>query len=1001
MSKIKFDSNQDYQVEALNSIIDLMDGALAGTPTVTTITDSSIAKIIPLETNVIGNSLAISDEKLLENLNAVQERNDLPLSLSLESREFSIEMETGTGKTYVYVSAIHKLHADFGIKKFIIVVPTIAIKEGTYNSILEMNDHFDSQYNQKLAPFFYDGNKLDQVRTFAEDSEIQVMIMTIGSFNKKGKNVWYQEKEELNYSKPVELVKRTRPVVIIDEPQSVEGGVYGKGKEGLDELDALFTIRLSATLPELELKYEKAQLIYELNPIDAYNLELVKGIEVDSPELSGETSAYIELIDVVIGKGKDKPRAKIRLNKKNDEGITTCEEIVSKGEDLAKLTKIKLYSTVEIRRISKRRGQPPRLDISLENGEKKSLTPGESVGGIDEKEMVRAMMKKIIQNHLDKQNLLKGQNIKVLSLFFIDQVSKYRIYDESGQQKDDAEYVVMFEELMEGFAKESEYEELFIDSDTGNPIDIKDMHEGYFSIDPKGKWVDTSLTNLNGKENASRAFNLIIKGKKELIDPENPVGFIFSHSALNEGWDVPNIFQISVLRDIKSTMTKRQTIGRGMRLCRKKNGDEFERVRNPDINILIVTAKQNFEKWARELQHEYERTGITFGIITKKVFSSKLVEDLKKKGHLDSEGKPTDTFESYVNSEQFDAKGGDEKKVRKKLLKVSKQKKVPAKKPSPPKKTPILQTNVLENEKFKALWDAISPLTRFKCTVTDVAIMECIKELNKMNAPSTSSIEWTLNELTMSQEEGLEGEIIDGTTDDLTITYPIPNLIAMLERSTGLLRSTIVKILTECDSKVLEYIRDSPTYSIGWIGKTIAMTRAKYLSDVDLIDYSLLEENQRYPISMFEDSLSPRKPEKTIDTEKNAKCPFDFLSWESEPEKKFIEECINKKEVLVFTKLPSAYKIPIPSHNDSDSLIGTYNPDFALVYKFDGEEYFCVVETKSSNMSGELRVIENAKIQAAKKHYRALRSTQEKLHFIGPCNNFKEVRAHLKKKCDC
>jgi len=998
MSKIKYDANQDYQVDALNSIIDLLDGALAGTPTVTTITDSSEAKIIPLETNILGNSLAISDEKLLENLNAVQERNDLPLSPSLESREFSIEMETGTGKTYVYTSAIHKLHADYGLTKFIIIVPSIAIKEGTYNSILETNDHFAAQYNQKLSPFIYDSTKLDQVKEFIEDSEIQVMIMTIGSFNKKGKNVWYQEKEELNYSKPVELVKRTRPVVIIDEPQSVEGGVYGKGKEGLDELDALFTIRLSATLPELELKYEKAQLIYELNPIDAYNLELVKGIEVDSPELSGGESAYIELIDVE--SSKEGIRAKVRLNKKNDEGITTCEETVSKDQDLAKLTKIKLYSTVKIERVSKRKGRLPMLVLSLENGEKKSLTPGESVGGIDEKEMVRAMMKKIIQNHLDKQNLLKGQNIKVLSLFFIDQVSKYRIYDESGQQKDDAEYVVMFEELMQGFAKESEYEELFIDSDTGNPIDIKDMHEGYFSIDPKGKWVDTSLTNQKGKENASRAFNLIIRGKKQLIDPENPVGFIFSHSALNEGWDVPNIFQISVLRDIKSTMTKRQTIGRGMRLCRKKNGDEFERVRDPDINILTVTAKQNFEKWAGELQHEYERTGITFGIITKKVFSSKLVEDLKKKGHLDSEGKPTDTFESYVNSEQFDAKGGDEKKVRKKLLKVSKQKKVPAKK-SRPKKTPKLQTKVLENEKFKNLWDAISPLTRFRCTVTDVAMKECIKELNKMNAPSTSSIEWTANELTMSQEEGLEGAIIDESVDDLTITYPIPDLIGMLERSTGLLRSTIFKILTECDPKVLEYIRDSPTYSIGWIGKTIAMTRAKYLSDVDLIDYSLLEEDQRYPISMFEDSLTPRKVERTIDTKKNCKCPFDFLSWESEPEKNFIKECIDKKEVLVFTKLPFAYKIPIPSHNDLDSLIGTYNPDFALIYKLDGGEYFCVVETKSSNMSGKLRDSENAKIQVAKKHYRTLRSSQQKLHFIGPCNNFKEVRAHLKKKCDC
>ncbi|PXY74239.1 MAG: restriction endonuclease subunit R, partial [Methanobacteriota archaeon] len=497
MSKIKYDANQDYQVDALNSIIDLLDGALAGTPTVTTITDSSEAKIIPLETNILGNSLAISDEKLLENLNAVQERNDLPLSPSLESREFSIEMETGTGKTYVYTSAIHKLHADYGLTKFIIIVPSIAIKEGTYNSILEMNDHFTAQYNQKLSPFIYVRTKLDQVKEFIGDSEIQVMIMTIGSFNKKGKNVWYQEKEELSYSKPVELVKRTRPVVIIDEPQSVEGGVYGKGREGLDELDALFTIRLSATLPDKD----SCQLIYELNPIDAYNLELVKGIEVDSPELSGETSAYIELIDVVIGKGKELPRAKVRLNKKNDEGITTCEEIISKGQDLANLTKIKSYSTVKIERVSKRKGRPPMLALSLGNGEKISLNPGQSVGGIDENTMVRAMMKKIIQNHLDNENDLRGKNIKVLSLFFIDRVSKYRIYDESGQVRDDAEYVVMFEELMEGFAKESEYEELFIDSDTGNSIDIKDMHEGYFSIDPKGKMVDTSLTNKEGKAN--------------------------------------------------------------------------------------------------------------------------------------------------------------------------------------------------------------------------------------------------------------------------------------------------------------------------------------------------------------------------------------------------------------------------------------------------------------------------------------------------------------------
>ena len=568
--KIKFEK-LDYQIDAIKSITDLFKGqeeckteftlSVQPTPIHAKITDS-VPEI------GIGNEKKISDEELLNNLNEIQERNGLLVNSSLKplsddelSPSFSIEMETGTGKTYVYLRSIFELNKLYGFTKFIIVVPSIAIKEGVYKSLRSTEEHFRSLYaGTPLEYFIYDSSRLDRVRNFAVSPNIQVMIMTVGAINKKNTNKIYQSSEKVGGYKPVKLIQSTNPILIIDEPQSVDGGLQGKGKKALDDLSPLCTLRFSAT------HRDKYPVLYKLDPVDAYEKKLVKQIEISSAKEEGiHNNAYIKLLK--IDTSGSLPKARVELDFQTANGIEKKEKTIEYDTDFEELTGLEIYSAVEVEEIT-----TDQLNITTDEGESVWLSEGEQFGGIDHQTRVRVMIRRTIQSHLEKELILNPKGIKVLSLFFIDKVSNYRSYSEEGIEIKGL-YAEIFEEEMEMFSKNPKYSALFVKEEV--EISIEASHNGYFSIDKNQRLVDTSETNKEGRASAQRAYELIMKNQEELITLENPMRFLFSHSALKEGWDNPNVFQICTLREMQPKCRGVRPLVEGCEFAEIRMGIEY------------------------------------------------------------------------------------------------------------------------------------------------------------------------------------------------------------------------------------------------------------------------------------------------------------------------------------------------------------------------------------------------------------------------------------------
>ena len=711
--KIKFEK-LDYQIDAIKSITDLFKGqeeckteftlSVQPTPIQAKITDS-VPEI------GIGNEKKISDEELLNNLNEIQERNGLLVNSSLKplsddelSPSFSIDMETGTGKTYVYLRSIFELNKLYGFTKFIIVVPSIAIKEGVYKSLRSTEEHFRSLYaGTPLEYFIYDSSRLDRVRNFAVSPNIQVMIMTVGAINKKNTNKIYQSSEKVGGYKPVNLIQSTNPILIIDEPQSVDGGLQGKGKKALDDLSPLCTLRFSAT------HRDKYPVLYRLNPVDAYEKKLVKQIEISSAKEEGiHNNAYVKLLK--IDTSGSLPKARVELDFQTANGIERKEKTIEYDTDFEELTGLEIYSAVEVEEIT-----TDQLNITTDEGESVWLSEGEQFGGIDHQTRVRVMIRRTIQSHLEKELILNPKGIKVLSLFFIDKVSNYRSYSEEGIELKGL-YAEIFEEEMEMFSKNPKYSALFVKEEV--EISIEASHNGYFSIDKNQRLVDTSETNKEGRASAQRAYELIMKNQEELITLENPMRFLFSHSALKEGWDNPNVFQICTLREMRTQMQRRQTIGRGMRICRNQDGN---RVHGFDVNTLTVVATESYEDFARNLQNEIEEeTGFEFGIVNSGTFlsldsseSELMLKHLREKGHIDAKGKSEDSLAEYVASDAFtvpEKLNSKKTKIKNDLKKVTK--KVVVKK-ARERKIAKVNEEVLKSPRFQELWNRIKQKTTY------------------------------------------------------------------------------------------------------------------------------------------------------------------------------------------------------------------------------------------------------------------------------------------------
>lgn len=990
--KLHFEDSLDYQLAAIESVVNLFKGQEISRSefTVTYRPEAGPQGSLGLAENElgIGNRLQLVDEELLDNLRAIQLNNGLRPTSALSSGDFTVEMETGTGKTYVYLRTIFELNKNFGFTKFVIVVPSVAIKEGTNKTLEITRDHFENLYPKAKGYeyFLYDSTKPEQVRNYAASANIQIMVTTVGAINKKDVNNLYKEHERTGGEKPIDLIKATNPIIIVDEPQSVDGGLQGQGKKALDAMNPLCTLRYSAT------HVDKHHMVYRLNAVDAYDRGLVKQIEVASLQIEGgNNKPYIKLESTHSRQGSI--TAKIEIDVQRGKKISREILTVEDGDDLEQIANRAIYENMQVGTITC--GKDKESVQIKGSGIEQVLRPGEAIGAVSSDEIKRLMIRRTIKEHLDKELTFAAnkQPIKVLSLFFIDSVEHYRQYDEAGNAVK-GKYALMFEEEYTKLAKSSDYQSLFKEIDLDTNAD--DVHNGYFSIDKKERLVDTAESTQAGRDNSERAYNLIMKEKEKLLSFDTKLKFIFSHSALKEGWDNPNVFQICALREMGTERERRQTIGRGLRLCVNQDG---QRLRGSDINTLTVIATESYEEFAENLQKEIEDdTGIRFGIVESHQFatvltvnekgeaaplgveqSEKIWQFLKGEGFVDAKGKVQDSLRAALKDGNLklpdDIKAGlgskpdvaveDIQGVLKKLAGKLDIKNADDRR--------IIRTReaVLQSEEFKALWDRIKYKTTYRVDFNnEKLIVDCAKAIQDCPPITKTRAQFRKADIAIGKggvtaEETSASAFTTIHEDDIEL----PDIITDLQDKTQLTRSSIVKILTE--SRRLQDFARNPQQFIDYAAE--AINRTKRLALVDGIKYSKIGDEHYYAQELFQQEELKGYLKNTLETHKSI---YTHVVYDSAGiEKTFAEDLEKNEAVKVYAKLPSWFKVPTP--------LGTYNPDWAVVVDDNGQEklYF-VVETKGSTWWGDLRHVEGAKILCGEKHFEEIAKGENPAKYI-------------------
>lgn len=967
--KLQFDANLEYQEQAISSIVDIFRGQ---TPMQSNFTVSAYSGQIGLfdSTNGIGNRLELDEDEILENLQAIQLRNGLAQTKTLKvgKYDFDVEMETGTGKTYVYLRTIFELHKNFGFSKFIIVVPSIAIKEGVYKSLEITNDHFKGLYDNTVYNyFFYDSSKLEQVRSFAVSDDIEIMVINIDAFRKSfddpekenKANIIHRANDKLNGMKPIELINETRPFVIIDEPQSVD--TTPKSKEAIRSLNPLCTLRYSAT------HVEKHNLVYKLDAVDSYDLEIVKQIEVAGFETKDyHNNAYMKLISV--NNKKSPITATVEIDTKDKKGIVKRKPVIIKrGDDLYdKSLGRDIYEGYIVNEIYCEAGNEYVSFTSKED----ILRIGKTIGDIDDIAIKEQQIRKTIEEHLDKELVLNRQGIKVLSLFFIDRVANYRYYDEDGNPQKGI-YAQLFEKHYSDLIKQPKYNTLFKDIDLDT--EAENVHNGYFSIDKKGALKDTNGATAADDD----SYSLIMKDKERLLSFDTKLRFIFSHSALREGWDNPNVFQICTLNESKSEVKKRQEIGRGLRLCVNQDG---ERQHGFAINTLTVMANESYEQFAETLQKEYEKDeGIRFGIIENHSFANVPIKQpdgtinylgqaasevifyhFKDKGYIDASGKVQDALKSAVKNNSLDVPVEYENikpAITALAKKVSGSLNI---KNNSDKKKIGLNKQVYLDPEFKKVWDRIKYKTTYSVDFdSEKLIEECCREIQQSLSVSSAKLIYSKAALDISAGGVVTAESNRYAVSVETLKENIPDIIAYLQNETNLTRKTIVEILVR--SKTIPLFKKNPQKYMEQVSQIISAKMR--LMIVDGIKYTKIGEDQYYAQELFENQeLTGYLSKNMIESKKSV---YEYVVYDSGNEETFATSFENNKSVKLYAKLPDWFKIATP--------LGTYNPDWAILIERDGKnKLYFVLETKGNTMFDALRPTESAKFECGIKHFKAL-----------------------------
>ena len=966
--KLKFDPTLEYQAHAISAVTDIFEGQPFAQTGAAAFQSIQIGGLFQTELG-LANRLALSDEELLTNVRTIQERNDIEIEDALQGRDFSIEMETGTGKTYVYLRTIFELNKLYGFKKFIIVVPSVAIREGVLKSIEVTKAHFQTLYEKTPFDHFeYDSKRLGKVRQFASGNQIQIMIINIDSFRKdvadkdlsemtedelKKLNVINRENDRMSGRRPIEFIQAANPVVIIDEPQSVVS--TDKARRAIANLNPLVTLRYSAT------HREAPNLVYRLDPIQAYDLRLVKRIEVASiREENSFNDAYVKLLKT---DNKNGIKAQIEIHADGPKGPKPKKLWVKQGDDL--FIKSGERETYRDGYIVQNIDCTPGSEY-LEFNQGRFLELGQEVGGLGD-EVMRAQVRETVEQHLKKERALRGKGIKVLSLFFIDRVANYRIYNDDGSTSL-GKIGQWFEEAYAELSAKPIYKNLI-------PFPVSDLHGGYFSQDKKGQAKDTSGTTKDDED----TYSLIMRDKERLLDPTEPLRFIFSHSALREGWDNPNVFQICTLNETQSVDKKRQEIGRGLRLPVNSEG---ERIHDETVNRLTVIANESYDDFARTLQTEFEEdVGVKFGIVDKIAFarisrpddkgddaplgqdeSAMLWQHFVNEGYLNDDGAILDKFDPKNPHFVLNVPEGYDG-IRASLVdeisrKVFKNRVANARE----RRELKFRKEVQLSEEFRELWERIKHRTRYRVEFkTDDLIARALKRIAAIEPIRAPRISTTVVGVDISEAGVSVDRQLAARTEEIGSVSVLPDILGFLQKETELTRHTLALILKQ-SGRLAEFKVNPQAFMASFAD---AIGRALHDLMLEGIRYDKVPE-QAWEMSRIEQEAEKgivRYLSNLYEVQNREKSLFDAIEYESETERQFASDLDNNVYVRLFVKLPSWFRIDTP--------IGPYNPDWAFVTENDERLYF-VRETKSTLDSDERRTKENQKIVCGRRHFEAL-----------------------------
>ena len=973
--RFQFDPHQPYQASAIEAVTDLFDGQPADADQLVTTfrllpsepalfdqgeVPGQVSLDIAAEVGAVGNNLVLDEDTILANLQRVQDRNGLESAQALaDGLQFDVEMETGTGKTYVYLRTAFELAKRYRFTKFIILVPSVAIREGVKTSIDLMREHFRHLYPEiNMDASVYAGERAEEVRDFASATSLQFLVITIDSLRgDKNTRIMHQNRDKLAGLRPLDYLRATRPIVIMDEPQNMESQL---AQSAVADLDPLCTLRYSAT------HRVTRNVVYRLDPLDAHQLGLVKTIVVsDAQELGGSAKPYVKLLGV----SRDPFKASLELVRRKKDGSYAKRKVTAtQGDDLERISGGNPAYEGNWR-VSEISVEPERIELSNYG----YLHVGDEIGS-NQDAVFREMIRETIREHIRKELQVHAKGIKVLSLFFIDKVASY-LGDGINNLDANGDFATWFDELYtEELDRQPEARDIM-------PATALDARSGYFAQMKSGKGKNAVMTfkDSSGKTKADDdAYELIMRDKARLLSMDEPVRFIFSHSALREGWDNPNVFQICTLRDMASETERRQTIGRGLRLPVNQAG---ERISDAGLAQLTVVANESYQAFASALQNEYQKAGVAIGFVRKQEFSrlpitvdgketvlgakrsAEIWDHLHRRGFINDQGEvqgswvpeqlgfTIDLPEQYAEYEDDVINIVNACKME--TIIKRKRKRVARK----------LNKELYAAPGFEEFWDKITQRTTYRVNFERQALVDaCVNRIKTAPRIEPIRIQVTRTKMTMTRG-GTKGSTLGSRGANLTGSYPLPDIVAQLQEATSLTRKTIIDILTT-SGRLGEFLHN-PNDFIKMVSTCIQEELAHVV--VEGIQYEKIGGSIYELRELQEDGLEEKDRflDQLYKVTNTGKTDFDYVVFDSAVERQFAEYLDGLEDIRLFMKLPNKFRIPTP--------VGDYNPDWAIIKNEDGQDrLYLIRETKSSLDPTKRRPGENAKINAAIKHFEAI-----------------------------